>query len=58
MIMRRNFLLRHMDLFMEFFYYVPCLGYLNPDIWYKDINVSKKKSVYIQISMLLTVDRT
>lgn len=29
-----------MDIFMEFFYYVPCLGFLNPDEWYQDITVS------------------
>lgn len=46
MIMRRSFLLRHMDLFMEYFYYVPCLGYLNPDIWYKEINVSRSSVLW------------
>ncbi len=39
MMMKRDVVLRHMDVYMEHLYWVPSLGFLHPPTFYRQIQV-------------------
>lgn len=39
--MKRDVIMRHMDVYMEHLYYVPSLGFLHPPTFYRQIQVKQ-----------------